>query len=142
MNVVFIHHFITFQVFEKITISVGHWISKVNSIIIVFELISESKSVKVFVSIFGVLFQVILKVGYIRASSVPLSFILLIFLLRKAKYFHSIVVKRITFCKIETIKFDRFVCSSVLNSKEKPLSVTVSVDVILKDEVVFWIRNF
>lgn len=43
---------------------------------------------------------------------------------------------------VQQVKFDSLPWKSILNAKEEPLCVSTRVDVILKDQVVFGIREF
>jgi hypothetical protein len=56
--------------------------------------------------------------------------------------FHSIVIERVRFCKINDIKLHFSVLSGITNSEEKPLGMTVCIDIILKHEIIFIVRNF
>lgn len=63
-------------------------------------------------------------------------------LIGKAKYFHSIIIKWISFCKVQYIEFDFITFSSIAYSKEKPLCMSICIDVILKYQIIFEISNF
>ena len=52
-------------------------------------------------------------------------------ILAEAGNFHAIIVKTIWLCKVYDIKTNFTALFSVTNSKEKPLSMSMSVNIIL-----------
>lgn len=79
-------------------------------------------------------------VGHIRnvlADSVPAYALLLFELVREAEGLHAVVVQGVWLGKVEHIELDPSSALRVADTEEVPLRMTVSVDVILQDEVVF-----
>ena len=62
--------------------------------------------------------------------------------IRIVEDFHSVVVKRIWFRKINDIELHFGILSGIANSEEKPLGMTVCVDIVLKNEIILIVRNF
>ena len=56
--------------------------------------------------------------------------------------FHSFVVKRIWLIQVQNIEFHCFAFSGVLAPEIEPLRVSFRIHVVLKDEVIFMVRDF
>jgi hypothetical protein len=70
-------------------------------------------------------------------DSMPTNVLFLFLLLRETQYFHTVVVKRIRFSQVDYIESVFLPLFEIMNSIEKPLSVTISVDIILQNQIVF-----
>jgi hypothetical protein len=93
--------------------------------------LSESKGVVVSTkSIIFSLIRILKVVDFFACSMPPYTFILL-YLIRKTKDFHPVVVQGVWLGKVEHVKFNFLPSLSVSNSEKVPLCMTVGVNVIL-----------
>ena len=58
------------------------------------------------------------------------------------KDFHALIVKGSWLVQVQDVEFNGVSWLSVGHLEVKPLGVAPSVDVVLKDEVIFSVRNF
>ena len=113
--------------------------------IIIIMLKSNNKSKRILVSqppLICISQKLILRIINIFPNSMPTSSIILSFLRRIRKYFHSIIIQRIRFIQINYIKPNRYSFPRIWNPKEKPLRVPIRIDVILQHQVVLFVRHF
>lgn len=80
--------------------------------------------------------KIVLVVHDLSASSVP-AYVLILALVRAvAEDSHSEIVKTVWFSQIQNIELDLHAFPSVINFEEVPLGVTVSVYIILQNQVI------
>lgn len=118
--------------------------SKIHCVFIKLKSIFKTQSVieilfEIFLHFFSILIH---KILYFFSCSLPTNFIFKTFLLRENTYFHTCLVKRIWLWKINDVELDSVVFLCVLDSEEKPLSMSFCVQIILKNQVVLIIRYF
>jgi hypothetical protein len=77
---------------------------------------------------------IILVIGYSFSCSEPSLVCLFFVLLGKNQKFHAVIIQRIRFVQVDHIKFDCPVFSCISNLEKEPLSMTVCVNVVLKDQ--------
>lgn len=114
--------------------------SEVDLVIIGVKCVSECQSVVSFVlkSVSGSLvFDVILIVANVRTNSMPASVVLFGELLAVRENTHALVVETIRFRQIDYVEPYFVAFLSVTDTEEIPLRMTVSVDVVLKDQIIF-----
>ena len=59
---------------------------------------------------------------------------------REAQDLHTIVIQGIRLGKIKHVKSDFLTCISVSYSEKVPLSISIGIDIILKDQIIFVVR--
>ena len=78
----------------------------------------------------------VLKVGDVCPQTVPATILLLFGSRRKSQDPHSIIVERVTFGEVEDVELDCVALANVCYFEEVPLSVPVSVDIILQEHII------
>lgn len=138
------------QVGQQVTIWIRITICEVNRIIVVFEFVAKSQSIELLTSVTHIFADSITKIWYFFATPKPPLFLisnlitliirvvfilvcLIGFDLRIDTYFHTKIEQRISFCKIHYIKLDGFIFAGVFDLKKEPLSMTISIDIILHE---------
>ena len=71
----------------------------------------------------------------------PNAFIFLNFIW-KTEDFHSVIIKRVWFCKIQKVEFDFLALGGIWAPEKVPLGITIRVYVILQDQVIFILWDF
>ena len=130
------------QVVLEITKCVRLEVAEENCVFVVFERIGkrsgkiESSKVTVVSS------NCILKVAYVSSSAMPPNLLIFSLLFTVNCNLHSVVKHRIALVVIHNVELDTVTSASILNSKIKPLSVSLCVNIILHQAVVLQIRYF
>lgn len=86
-------------------------------------------------------FEVVLGVDDVRANAVPTGAFEPRFFRAVAEHFHALVVEGVRFAQIQEVQTSLFAFESVRDFEEKPLRMPISVNVILKNEVIFAITK-
>ena len=87
--------------------------------------------------------EVVWKVVDISADPVPSNLLLIASLqTRVAQHLHAVIVQRVWLGQVKYVELDCLALSNVAGSEEEPLSMSVSVDVVLQDEVIFTVTHF
>lgn len=113
----------------KSGVSVGVAMRKIDLVVSVLEIIAEGESVVVPAASRNV----VLRVLDVDAPSVPASFVLLVLLFGKYADSHTIIVSRVALGEVKDVKSFKSDLFIVSNAKKKPLSATISVDVLLNE---------
>ena len=119
------------QVLLQITVSVRETMSEEDIIVSVLKRMGECKGVVCPEEATLVPFVWILVVIYALTDSVPSNSLLFFSLIRKAQYFHTVVVEGIRLREVQHIESHFLSRVSIGAPEEVPLSVTISVDVVL-----------
>lgn len=141
-------HLDVVEVLQEIGIGVWNAVSKVDCVVVVRELVTEREGVVGAAEAADVSLDVVAEVGYLVAASVPATSVGAILvgtfrhLFRVDAYFHSKVEEGVGFGKVLDVELDVSSFSSVFNLEEEPLSVTISVDVILHQQIIFCVWFF
>ena len=131
--------FYLIEIIYKISVSVWIAESKVNCIVIVLKFVAELQSVIWIASITAILLDVIAKIWNTLTSSVPTSSIATIFVRALCHFFwiytdfHSKIEKWIRLSEIIDIELNCHSFRCIFDLKEKPLCMTIRVDVILHE---------
>jgi hypothetical protein len=86
--------------------------------------------------------NLILKVGNVSASSMPAYLFFFGLLVGVDGNFHAIVEHSVILVVVHNVEFDAIALASILNAEVKPLSMTLCVDVVLHQAIVFKVRYF
>lgn len=88
-----------------------------------------------------VLADLVLKVGDIGAAVVPSKLLLLGLLLTVDSYLHAVVEHRVRLVVIQDVELDWQARTRVLHTEIEPLSVAMSIDIVLHEAVVLLIAH-
>lgn len=113
--------------------------------IIIIMLKSNNKSKRIMVSqpsLICISQKLILRIINIFSNSMPTKSIIQSFFRRIRKYFHSIIIQRIRFIHVNYIKPNRYSFPRIWNPKEKPLRMSIRINIILKHQIILFIRHF
>lgn len=64
------------------------------------------------------------------------------FQLREAEHTHALVIQRVRLGQVQNVELNFKFVTSVAHAEEEPLCVSISVDIILKNEIIFVVTNF
>ena len=64
------------------------------------------------------------------------------FQLREAEHAHALVIERVRLGQVQNVELDFKFVTSVAHAEEEPLCVSISVDIILKNEIIFVVAHF
>ena len=81
---------------------------------------------------FYLLSIVVLEVLDISPTSEPLLFLILFSFITEHQHFHAIIIQRVTFTQVEHVELHSHVLGSIGNFEIEPLSMPISIDVILQ----------
>lgn len=115
---------------------------------VMFKCVAKSQSVELLAGVTYILSNSIAEIRYFFATSKPSLFLINIFItlliglviimiylirfnLRIDAHFHSKIKQRISFCEVHYIELNGFIFSGVFDLKKEPLSMTISINVIL-----------
>lgn len=114
-------------------------ITEKNIILVVLKSISERSSIVILSIGVRIASNIVLKVTYICAVSVPTNLFIFRLFITVDCNFHSVVEHRIAFVVVHDVKLDTVAFASILYSEIKPLCMTFSVYIILHKAVVLYI---
>lgn len=129
------------QVLKELCISVWVAVGKEHVIIVVLEVVREGQGVKWLESFLSLLSDPILVVRNLRATPMPTNVFCQTILFRVDKYFHSIVVERIRFAKVQKIESNTLTPHCSRDPVEEPLSISTSIHIVLQGQVVVIVIN-
>ena len=124
-------HFYSIQIIYQVWIGVRHWICKWHRVVRVFEVIGEAQSVVCSVQIERLFSNIVRKVLNVIATFEPRSFLVLKFQTWINRNFHSIIKETIWLRIIDDVELDLLALLHILDPEIKPLSMPLSVDIIL-----------
>lgn len=75
------------------------------------------------------------------SNSMPPDVLFLFLFLGEAQNLHTIIIKRIRFCEINYIESNFLTFLEVGNSIEEPLSMSIGINIILQNQVIFILSN-
>ena len=119
------------NIVSQVTVGVGHGIGEVNQIIIVFKRISECGGIIAFTVVGDIFPDPVSEVSNILTVLVPADVFVLAFLVTVDRDFHAIVEEGVRLRVVEDIEANLAAGSSVTNLEEEPLSMALSVNVVL-----------
>ena len=82
---------------------------------------------------------VVLVIRDVFPAAVPAELLLLKFLLRVCQDFHALVEETLRFHEVEHVKLHFLSLPRVLDTEVEPLCVPLRIDVILENEVIFFL---
>lgn len=83
---------------------------------------------------------VVLVISNVFACTVPAELLLLKFLLWIGQHFHALVEETLGFHQVEHVKLHFLSLPRVLDTEVEPLCVALRINVILENEVIFFLR--
>ena len=117
--------------------------SKELLIITMFKSMNKSKCVEILlISSYHFSFEIIFVIIYLLTDSMPSDILFLFLLLRETQYLHTIVVKRIRFGQVYYIESIFLPFFKIMNSVEKPLGMTICINIILQNQIIFEFCDF
>ena len=115
-------------------------IAEEDRVLIIFECVSEGCCKVVSSKVARIPSDLVLEVRYVSTTAMPAYPLFLGFPVTIYRNFHTIVEHSITLVVVHDVELYTVALPSVLNSKVKPLRVTLGVNVILHQAVVFEVR--
>ena len=128
-----IHHF---------SISIRVAICKVNVIIFIHKIVTESQSIQGSEPFLAIFLYSVVVIRDFAASTVPTDTLDFRVFLGVNQHFHAFVVQRVWFAKVQNRKPNTISSFCIWSPKEKPLSVSICIDIILQSKVIIFFVYF
>lgn len=129
------------EVLLQIGIGIREAMSEKLLVIFVSESVGECEAVIGPEKAIVVTFVLVGDVGYLLSDSVPTYAFGFFDLIGEAKDLHAVIVERIGFGEVEDVELHFLSGFRVAHSEKVPLSMSVCVDVILQNKVIFNVRH-
>ena len=120
------------QVFVQVGVRVREAVRKINCVIVAGERMRKRQRVVVSIDA-GCIFEIVLKVAYVRADPMPTELVCSALLGGETQNAHPLIIQTVRLRKVDYVQFDGLVLPCVRTPKKVPLGVPIRIDIVLQD---------